>query len=346
MPPTLGADITIVPEEFLPHVIEYSTKLSALVQAGIVIPDPVFDAEAKKGGKLIDMPFWKDVDDDSQVIDDTVDTTINPIDQSGDIAVKLMRENAWGASDLSAALAGSDPVDSLAQMIGGYWAREEQRVLMYVLNGVFADNLANFTGDLIYDASVADIADATYGNYLSGEVIIDAKSRLGDAHGKLTAIAMHSVPYHNLEKLGLVKYIQTISTDGTTTTTSVAQGEPNLVATGIPTVFGRRVVVDDTLPAVAVTGGYKYTSYLFGAGAIARGEGTPKHPFEMARVAKRGITEIYHRRNFILHPRGVKFLNASVAKQSPTNAELALAANWSRVWEKKNIRIVKLVTNG
>jgi hypothetical protein len=343
MAPTLYSDITIVPEEFLPHVIEYSTSLSALVMAGIIVPDPVFDAKAKEGGKLIDMPFWKDVDQDSQVIDDTVDTTINPIDQSGDVAVKLFRENAWGASDLSAAIAGDDPVDALAMMIGGYWARENQRILLKQLDGVFADNLANDGGDLILDASVADIANATPDNYISGAAIIDAKAKLGDAHGKLTAIAMHSIPYHNLEKLGMIEYIQTVNSDGSTST---MQGAPNFGLKGIPTLFGRMVVVDDTCPMVACTGGYRYTSYLFGAGAVASGEGLPKHPFEMDRVPKRGITEIYHRRHFLLHPRGIKFTGASVAKASPTNAELALALNWDRVWGKKNIRIVKMVTNG
>jgi hypothetical protein len=342
---TLAGGLTIVPEEFLPHVVEYSTKKSALVAAGIIDTDPVFDAKAKEGGTLITMPFWKDVDQDSQVIDDTADTTVYAIDQSGDVAVKLMRENAWGASDLAAALAGDDPVDALASMIGGYWAREEQRILIAILNGIFLANAADNSSDLIYDVHEADVTanGTTPLNFMNGETIIDGKAKLGDAHDKLTALCMHSVPYHNMEKSGLIEYVQTTNSDGTS---SVQVGAPNQTARGIPTVFGRRIIVDDTCPVANVTGGKAYTSYLFGQGAIARGEGAPKVPFETERTAKRGITEIFHRRHFILHPRGIKFTNTTVTKETPSNANLALAANWSRVWDAKNIRIVKMVTNG
>ena len=52
-----------------------------------------------------------------------------------------------------------------------------------------------------------------------------------------------------------------------------------------------------------------------------------------------------NRRRFILHPRGVKFTSASVAGANPTNAELALAANWVRVWENKNVPVVAVTHN-
>jgi hypothetical protein len=45
----------------------------------------------------------------------------------------------------------------------------------------------------------------------------------------------------------------------------------------------------------------------------------------------------------VLHPRGIKFLGGSVVGSSPTNAELALAANWTRIYDTKNIRILKFV---
>jgi hypothetical protein len=37
----------------------------------------------------------------------------------------------------------------------------------------------------------------------------------------------------------------------------------------------------------------------------------------------------------------VKFKNSSVAGSSPTNAELGTGANWERVYEPKNVRIVQ-----
>ena len=66
---------------------------------------------------------------------------------------------------------------------------------------------------------------------------------------------------------------------------------------------------------------------------------------EIARVALDSDTVLINRRRYILHPRGVKFNSTTVAGDSPTNAELELAANWTRVWENKNVRIVAVDHN-
>jgi hypothetical protein len=54
---------------------------------------------------------------------------------------------------------------------------------------------------------------------------------------------------------------------------------------------------------------------------------------------------LINRRRYILHPRGVKFTSASVAGDSPTNTELENQANWIRVWENKNVRLVAITHN-
>ena len=56
-------------------------------------------------------------------------------------------------------------------------------------------------------------------------------------------------------------------------------------------------------------------------------------------------TVLINRRRYILHPRGVKFTSAAVAADSPTNAELENGANWTRVFENKNVRIVAIEHN-
>lgn len=63
-------------------------------------------------------------------------------------------------------------------------------------------------------------------------------------------------------------------------------------------------------------------------------------PTETDRDSLAGEDILINRQHFLLHPRGVKFTDTSVAKKSPSNAELADQANWSRVYENKNIRIV------
>ena len=130
-----------------------------------------------------------------------------------------------------------------------------------------------------------------------------------------------------------------------------SEGKPSLAS-----FQGRRVVVDDSLPTRAgTTDGTVYTTYLFGQGAFAKGvaplSGTPlqggigTEGVELARVPLDSDTLLINRRRYILHPRGVKFTSASVAADSPTAAELETAANWVRVWENKNVRLVAITHN-
>ena len=107
------------------------------------------------------------------------------------------------------------------------------------------------------------------------------------------------------------------------------------------TYQGKRVIVDDGCP---VDKGV-YTTYLFGDGAVALGNGNPEGfvPTEADRDKKKGsgVDYLINRRTFILHPRGIAFTNANVAKtEGPSRAELKDASNWKPVYEQKQIRIV------
>ena len=47
-----------------------------------------------------------------------------------------------------------------------------------------------------------------------------------------------------------------------------------------------------------------------------------------------------------LHPTGTAWLAGSMALESPTNTELALATNWDKVVDRKLIPVAELRTNG
>jgi hypothetical protein len=174
---------------------------------------------------------------------------------------------------------------------------------------------------------------------LNGATFVDACAKLGDAASKLTAVGMHSATEAALKKLDLIDFLPD------------SEGKPSLA-----TFQGRRVVVDDSLPTRAgTTDGTVYTTYLFGQGAFAKGvaplDGTPlqggigTEGVELARVPLDSDSVLINRRRYILHPRGVKFTSASVAGDSPTAAELETAANWVRVFENKNVRLVAITHN-
>jgi hypothetical protein len=322
----------IVPEVFDPYVVQRTAVLSALIRSGIVIPDPFLDELAKKGGKLINMPFFNDLTGDDELLDDTSDLTVNNIDAGQDVAALICRAKAWGVSDLAKALSGDDPMKAIGDLVAEYWARKEQTTLIKILSGVFADNIANDAADHVKDISIADGNNAADANLIGADAVIDAATLLGDAAAKLVAIAMHSKVYSRLQKKNLIDF--------------TPDSEQNI---GWGTYLGKSVIVDDECIRVAGgVSGYVYTTYLFGKGAIGRGEGEPEMPTETDRdsLGGGGTDILITRRHYILHPRGVKFTSANVVKSTPTNTELALAANWDRVYESKNVRLVALKTNG
>lgn len=127
----------IVPEVFNQYVIERTAELSALVQSGIVIPDPQLDVLAQSGGKIINMPFWQDLSGDDEVLSDTTPLETDKITAAQDQAVLLMRGKAWKTNDLAKALSGDDPMKAIADLVAAYWARRQQVTLLSILKGVF-----------------------------------------------------------------------------------------------------------------------------------------------------------------------------------------------------------------
>lgn len=305
------ADV-IVPEVFNPYVIERTAELSALVKCGIIVKDKELDSLALAGGRLINMPYWKDLNGDDEVLDDNGALTPGKITAGQDVAALLMRGKAWSVNDLATALSGDDPMKAIGDLVAEYWARQRQKTLLAVLKGVFASS--TMSGN-VHDISSleGDLAK------INGTSFIDAKTKLGDASDKLTAVAMHSTVFAELEKQNLIQYIPN------------SQG-----VVDFPSYLGRKVIVDDGCPK----DGDVYTTYLFGQGAIGEGNGAAPVPTETDRDSLAGEDILINRQHFLLHPRGVKFTDSSVAKKSPSNAELANQANWSRVYENKNIRIV------
>jgi hypothetical protein len=66
---------------------------------------------------------------------------------------------------------------------------------------------------------------------------------------------------------------------------------------------------------------------------------------EPAQGTGMGSTTVYTRRGFIMHPRGIKYGGSLTVAGGPSDADLA-ADNWTQVYQTKNIRIARLITNG
>lgn len=308
----------IVPELFTRYVVKRTMELSALFNSGIVTNNAEFDRLASEAAPIHNMPFFEDLQGDSENVTEGTDLTAKKITSNKDVSTTIRRAAMWSATDLSAALAGADPMAAIGDLVAGFWARDMQKELINILNGVFA--ATTMTGHVL-DVSAGDGAGAN----ISASVFIDGLQMLGDAQGQLTAVAMHSAVKSYLKKQNLI----------------TTQRDSNSVE--FETYQDRRVIVDDGCP---YSDGV-YTTYLFGNGAIAFGNGNPVGfvSTEVDRDKKKGsgVDYLINRRTFILHPRGVQWTNSSrAAVESPTRAELANKANWKRVYEDKAIRLVAI----
>ena len=308
----------IVPELFTPYVTRRTMELSALFQSGIVTNNAEFDRLASEAAPIHNMPFFEDLTGDSEAVIEGQDLTANKIASNKDVSVTIRRAMMWSATDLSAALAGSDPMAAIGDLVAGFWARDMQKELINLLTGVFS---ASTMTNHVLDVSAEEGAGAN----ISASVFIDALQKLGDAQGNLTAVAMHSATKSYLKKQNLI----TTERDSTSVEFEAYQG--------------RRVIVDDGCPV----SGDVYTTYLFGQGAIALGNGNPVGfvATEVDRDKKKGsgVDYLINRRTFILHPRGIAYQKASQTNvETPTREELAKATNWKRVYEDKAIRLVAI----
>ncbi len=309
MAETKIADV-IVPELFTQYVINKTAEKSALWQSGIVGAPDVEIAFGTKGGTTVNIPFWNDLKGESEVLSDDGALTVNKITAGQDVAILHARGKAWGANDLAGALSGDDPLGAVADLAADYWAREFQSFTVSTLKGVFG--AASMKGNVL-DISTGTGAAAV----IDGSSFIDASYLLGDAVDKLTAISMHSFTMAALAKQGLIETIR--DADGIVL---------------YKTFMDRRVIVDDGMPV----DGDVFTSYLFGQGAIAYKDIGAPVGVETDRDSLAGADILINRQHFVLHPRGVKW--AGTAGIAPNNAGLATAANWERVYDPKQIRIV------
>lgn len=315
----------IVPELFTPYAIKRSMELSALVQSGIIVNDSAFDTLASQAAPTVNMPFFADLTGESEQIVEGKNLTANKITSNKDVAVILRRVMSWSSTELAAALAGKDPMQAIVQLVASFWAKDMQRELVALLTGVFGTYTpTGGTATTRLASNLLDISSMSgAAAKWSASAFIDAMQLLGDAKSQLTAVCMHSATESALRKQNLIETVQ----------------PSNDVAFG--TYQGKRVIVDDGCP---VKDGV-HTTYLFGEGAIALGNGNPVGfvATETDREKRKGsgVNHLINRKTYILHPRGVKWTGESIEKvEGPSRDELRKPENWTPVYEAKQIRIV------
>lgn len=327
----------IIPEVYESYETENSPEKTAMFESGIVTRNEKLDELANSGGNLVNIPYWKDLDgaDEANISSDDPTSSATPAKITADKQVGIVSylNKPYSAADLSGELAGSEPMQRIRNRFGSYWQKQWQRRALQTARGIHLSNVANNSGDMVHDIASESIAGQSASTRFSRSAFVEAAFTLGDAFASTGSVGVHSMIYKTMVDNNDIDFIP--------------DSEGNLT---IPTYLGKRVIVDDGNIVVAgTTDGFKYLTILFGEGAFGYGEGMPKVPVEVERNALQGdgggVETLIERKTWLLHPAGYQFTQATMTGVSPTQAELATANNWTRVFDRKNVPMSFLITN-
>ena len=148
---------------------------------------------------------------------------------------------------------------------------------------------------------------------------------------------MHSKVYYDLVERNAIDRIYDNNGDADTAatsgTTANAFGSPT-----VPTFMGLRVIVSDDVPTTGSGASTEYSTFAFTAGAVASGEqaGITTETDRDILAKSDAMSIDLH---YTYHPVGSKW---AVTTTNPTRSQLETVANWSKVYETKNLGIVRI----
>lgn len=321
----------VVPRIFTAYTAEQSIYKARMFRSGVVEVNPAMSSLLAGGGRIFNLPFWQDVGGTSgDIPSETVAADVNNLAAREQVFRRHTRQKAWGTNDLVKIFAGDNPLDSLQGMVIDYWANAYDIMSIESAKGVIADNIANDSGDLVLDISSLGGASAIF----NSDAVIDTQAKLGENgtvgrgdlnNGDFVAIVVHPATYAIMRKQNAIDFVPI--------------GDQQR-----PTAFymGMEVIVDRNMPVNAGV----YDSYICKRGAFQFGQSTVGYePTEVDRLPGTGfgIDALYTRRVLGIHPVGFAWTDNTVTGNiSPSDANLALAANWDRVYQAENSRLVML----
>lgn len=255
------------------------------------------------------------------------------------------RAAAWTEKDFSVDItAGVDYMSEIAKQVAEYKDDLNTEVLMSILKGIFA--MSDDEGKKFVEAHTHDITAEIDAEVTAASLNTAIQKACGDKKQKFSLVIMHSAVATNLENLNLLNYLKYTDANGVQRDLAMA------------TWNGKTVLIDDGMPTEAAADHTKYTTYVFGQGAIEYADLGAKVPYEMSRDPKTngGEDTLYWRERICYAPKGFDFIGTP-ASLSPTNAEFEDGANWGlasngksggekKVYNHKDIAIARIISRG
>ena len=315
-----------VPEKFSSYVLDRSTELNTMVNAGIASSDSVVGQlinGTPQGGRFIEIPAFNALEGEDDVFSES-DVSVSNITTKSSHATLLMRQKAWGATDLARVLGGADPMAAVGNLLADWWNSREQAIYLSILKGIL-DPTSGALKDHVNDISAGSDAAAN----ISDAATLDTKQLLGDHYASLGMVFMHSAVYTYLQKNGMI--------------TRNPIFDPSQSSVEMERYLGYRIIVDDGMPAAEGV----YDTYFLGTNAFIRQDGTPAGFIgtETDRDKLGAKDYLINRRCMIITPRGLSWNTGATYPEGiyyPTNTMLATPENWTLATDAKKIPIACL----
>lgn len=316
-------------------------ELNRFLASGIAVQDARIATQIAEGGNLGEIAGFPYLGTGEPLYSTDIPGDLSTPDNiSGEVEKFRLahRNKSWSSMDLARELGLQDPVGAITGRIGAFWATDDEQRIISSLRGVLADNEANDSDDMVIDVATDASGAVTDNERISSARILDALQTMGDHSTRISTLAIHSAIWTRLQKQNLITFIRDADNN-----------------TQFATYMGKRLIVDDSLPAIAGANRITYTCILFAPGAIGHASGRVLVPSEHIRVPAAGNgggqDTIFSRVADVWHPYGFSFLSASITggangtNRQPSYTDLRNAANWNRIQHRKNIPIAFIKVN-
>ena len=233
----------------LPH-----ERLNMLLKSGAIRQRPELAAALAEatGGNYLTTPMTGRIGGDPVNYDGATNITLGDFGTYDHSRVVVGRARGWQELDFSFDITGGkDFMAEIAAQVSDYWDDVDEDTLTYVLTGIFAMTGAGnlgFVNNHSYNITTKQNAAGTLGVFDATTLNTAMQKAAGDRKSNFTLAIMHSAVATNLENLNLLSYIKENDANG-------MQRD-----TGLATLNGRLVMIDDNVPTKTIAATYVLTS--------------------------------------------------------------------------------------
>ena len=273
-----------------------NTKLNELIKSRAIMPRPDLASAMtdQVGGNYITTPLKGLISGTTPLNYDGVTNITSQTTQTfSHSRVVVGRAQAWTEKDFSYDITGGvDFMENVAQQVAEYWDEIDQATLIAILEGIFG--MQDTEGAKFVASHTSDITAVTNSEGKTG--YMDATSlnsaiqkACGDHKNKFSLAIMHSAVATNLENMKVLVYLKYNDANG-------MERE-----TGLATLNGRLVIVDDSMPvgedeSTATYGATSDQAVVAGKTYYTRSGSSPNYVYtRVAQPADANISSYYEK---------------------------------------------------